>query len=507
MLRFLRRGQRWLTAVIVIGIGGVFVFFMGLGGPLERAGASGTWIRVGPYSFGPREFELARMDREQQMREALGENFDQRAMRDTIDQMTTNLLVERAVLAAEAEEQGLTVGNGEIERTVLNASGFRGEDGRFDPDLYRGWVQQNYGNERTFLQEQRIRMLAGKMLRIMRDNAAVSEAEARASLEQRLEEVRIAFVALGTDEVDEGFEADPEAITSFLEIREGEARDLYAERSETYNVPEQIRARHILVRVEPDASDDDVASAQEKAEGLAARIEAGEDFADLAREVSDDTGSASEGGDLGFFPRGRMVAPFEDAAFALEVDETSPPVRSDFGFHIIRNEERQPAQSRSFEEVQEELAAELLGRDAARQRARERSERLSTAVAGGTGLEVAVRGEELTLERSGLLRRRPDGFIPGLGSATELLAAAFALEPGEASPRVFEVKDQLVLMESIERVAADPAEVDAGWEAEQSRLLGTKRNAQVSAWLESRRKALTDSGDLFVDFAVIGNVR
>lgn len=102
----------------------------------------------------------------------------------------------------------------------------------------------------------------------------------------------------------------------------------------------QIRARHILLRIPPDATSEQRDSVAQEAEALRARAVAGEDFAELARQYSDDTGSAARGGDLGRFGRGQMVGHFEDAAFALGVGEISGVVETPFGFHIIKVEER-----------------------------------------------------------------------------------------------------------------------------------------------------------------------
>lgn len=105
---------------------------------------------------------------------------------------------------------------------------------------------------------------------------------------------------------------------------------------------EQVRARHILVSVAPDASEADEQLALAKAISITQRLRNGEDFAELAQQFSDDTGSGAQGGDLGFFPRGQMVPEFEEAAFSLPIGEISEPVRSQFGYHIIETLEQQP---------------------------------------------------------------------------------------------------------------------------------------------------------------------
>ena len=504
MLRILRSGQRWLTGAIVIGIGGVFVFFMGLGGPL-RGNAPGTVISVGPYSFDTRDFQVARNERESVLRERLGTSYDPRAMRDTVDQLATQALIERSLLAVEATEMGLYVSTEEIERTVR--AGFRDEDGRFDKDQFADWVEYNYGNERNFIREQRMRLLAGKMLSVMRANTRVSEGEDRQAVRQRLEEVRIAFVAFDASEPPEAFEAAEADIAVLLETRETEARSLYEERSSIYDVPEEVHARHILFRLDAGADEEAEKEARARAELALVRLAAGEEFAELAAELTDDEGSRESGGDVGSFGRGRMVKPFEDAAFALAAGETSELVRSDFGFHIIRVEDRKEAALVAFEEVRAELAADLLGLDAARATARIAAEELSETVSDGVDLETAAREAELTLVRSGLLRRRPDGFVPRLGAAQELMASAFTMEPGESSPRIFDVGEKFALVQLLERVEPDAEEVDPLVETERETMLARKRNAQISDWLDWRRRALEESGDFDVDIAAIQSNR
>lgn len=505
MLRILRSGQRWLTGAIVIGIGGVFVFFMGLGGPLQGSSSGAAVITVGPYSFGMRDFQMARNEREDVIRQRLGDQYDARAMRDTIDQLATQSLIERSLLAVEGRELGLAVSTEEIERSVR--AGFRDAEGRFDREQFTDWAEYTYGNERNFIREQRMRMLAGKMLGVMRSNAHVSMGEARQAVRQRNEEVRIAFVAFDATEPPDDFEATSVAVDNLLDTRATEVRSLYDERRSTYESPEQVRARHILFRVNPDADEEAENEVRERAEAALARLAAGEDFAALVEELSDDEGSRETGGDMGFFPRGRMVKPFEDAAFALANGETSELVRSDFGFHIIRTEDHKEAFHRAFEEVREELAADLLRLDEARAVAYLEAEELSAVVAAGTDLEKAANDAELHLERSGLLKRRPDGFVPRLGAAQELMATAFGMEPGQSSAQIFEVGDKLALFQLLERVEPDADEIESLAADEREELLERKRNAQINSWIESRRRALEESGEFSVNIAAIQGSR
>jgi parvulin-like peptidyl-prolyl isomerase len=299
----------------------------------------------------------------------------------------------------------------------------------------------------------------------------------------------------------EEIDISEERVGEFLATREEEARTLYAQRAAIYDVPERVRARHILLQLPSDADEATVAAAEARAEEIRARLEAGEDFAALAKEYSDDPGSKDAGGDLGFFGRGQMVKPFEDAAFALEPGVVSEPVRSDFGIHIIRVEEHTQARNTPFEEVRTDLARELLEREVRMEQAREQAQKISAEVAGGESVEDAARAEGLTLERSGWLRRRPDGFVPGLGAAPEVLATAFALDPGQSSSRIFEVDGKLALVQVLGRQLPDDVDIDKGIADVQQELENQKRNLLAQSWVNSKRTELAEKGEVAVDLS------
>lgn len=153
--------------------------------------------------------------------------------------------------------------------------------------------------------------------------------------------------------------------TSYLkfEVAEKAAKELadkdfetfYKTRQEEFKTPEQVKARHILVRVEKNASEADQKKAKEKAEDILKRLKAGEDFAKLATELSDDPGSKTKGGDLGFFSKGKMVPDFDKAAFSMKPGELSEPVKSPFGFHIIKVEEKKESVVQPYDKVKDKV--------------------------------------------------------------------------------------------------------------------------------------------------------
>jgi len=134
------------------------------------------------------------------------------------------------------------------------------------------------------------------------------------------------------------------------------AHEHYLANPERYAIPESVRARHILIAIQ----DGDRAGARERAEALLQRIRAGEDFAEIADENSDDRATAQGGGELGWFGRGHMTKPFEDAVFALQGSgDLSGVVETEFGFHIIQLEERRESDRVPFDAVKRQIVSQL----------------------------------------------------------------------------------------------------------------------------------------------------
>lgn len=502
MLRILRSGQRWLTAILVGGIGFVFVVLYGWqSGPSDYS-YSEQIVKVGPLEFGIAEFQRVRERREAAIQEQMGDAYKPtKEMREALDNLAARELVEGGLLALAAGDLGLQVTTREIERLVLADPGFRNEEGKFDRENFEKFTQYEYGSQKAFMADRRLALLSIKMLSLLQSQPEVSEGEAREAARRDLEEVQIAFATLDAGKGDPP-EIAADAIAAAIAGRVEEIAKIYQEKGEVYNRPERVRARHILRTVARGASEEDVARVRGEIVAASERIAKGEPFEQVAAEVSQDPGSQNRGGDLGFFARGQMVKEFEDAAFGLTPGQMSGPVKTEFGFHLIELEERQEALTRPLESVREEIAKELLLREALRERARGHAEQLAEAVRGGQTLEAAAREREIAVRRTGWLSRR-NGFVPGLGTSPEVLAAAFVLTPGTSSPRIFEAGDGFALVQLLERKEADPAQVDALVEKKREDLLTAKREARIGAWMEAHRTALVESGELVINLEPI----
>jgi peptidyl-prolyl cis-trans isomerase D len=402
------------------------------------------------------------------------------------------------VLAAEAERVGLRATDDEIRQVVR--SFFRTPEGTIDAAAAREFGERRFGSERRFASEIRDDILMNKLLRLIDAGVEVSDAEVRDALRYQREAVRLALVVLDPERPAADVEVTEEEVAKMLADQAARVREFYDQHPERYRQPERVRARHVLLRVPPDATEEQTAEIRARAEAALARVQGGEDFAAVAGELSEDPGSKGQGGDLGFFARGQMVPAFEAAAFGLEPGQTSEIVRTDFGFHVIRLEERQAAEERSFDDAAREIAEELVRTDRGRELATAQAAALEEAVRGGKSLVDAARELDLEIQRPDWLTRRPDGFVPGVGASSELLIEAFALTTEEpTSPRVFEVGGKKVMVELLERRGPTAEELAAELPAERERLRDALRAEARNAWLDAARRRFQEEGRLRVD--------
>lgn len=149
-----------------------------------------------------------------------------------------------------------------------------------------------------------------------------------------------------------------EEIASKVALSDKELKKYYKNNTKEFATPAKVKARHILIKSQSDASESDQKEAKDKIEAAQKRLEDGEKFAKVAKDVSEGP-SSKKGGDLGFFSKGRMVKGFEDAAFGLEPGEVSDVVKTRFGYHLIKVEDKKPASQKSFEEVKGNLKKKM----------------------------------------------------------------------------------------------------------------------------------------------------
>jgi peptidyl-prolyl cis-trans isomerase D len=503
MLQIMRRGQRWILWFVIVVVGGAFVFFLGSGGRLGRGTGPQVAVRVGDRTFDFRDLDRVRQAQVAEYRRSLGDAFDPEAARGFLDQLSANVLLQTGILAREAERLGLRVGQEEMRDFLRSIPGGTGPDGRIDRDAWTAHAEREYGSLARFEAALRDELLARKAAELLEDSIGLSDAEVRESLRYRLEEVQVAYLALDPHALRKDLTVDDAEAEALLAKDPERVRKAYEERRSEYDQPEQVHARHVLIRIPSGEGVDPAqaeAEARAKAEKVAARIRGGEPFEKVAGEVSDDPGSKGSGGDLGFFPRGRMVGAFEDAAFSLEPGVVSDPVKTPYGFHVIRVEEKRPGKVIPFDDAKVALARELLLEDKAAATADDLAEKVLSAIRDGKSLVEAARERKLTLERPDPLRRRADGVIPGLGTSKAALAAIFAATDQKPTlDRVFEIGSKRVLFQRLGGTRPSDAELDKNLAKAREDMLRERRGQLETAWIEARRAELTREGELQVN--------
>jgi peptidyl-prolyl cis-trans isomerase D len=294
-------------------------------------------------------------------------------------------MIREALLVQAAEGMKLRASDAAVVATIHAIPAFQ-RGGRFDQSAFQSELRRQGLSEGAFEQQIRRLLVTNQLIEGLRASAIVTDAELDDAL--RLSEqkrdlsyfvVRAsdsgAAIVVTDDEVKARYEANasqyvtPERVqVEYLELDarqlagsitpdEEALRAFFEQRRSELSEPAQRRARHILVKVSQGAAEDAVAAAKAKAAAALERIRGGADFAAVAREVSDDPGSAAKGGDLGWFERGVMVKEFEDAAFAQAPGKAGDPVRSPFGFHVIEVTEVRDPKPMSFESARETLLA------------------------------------------------------------------------------------------------------------------------------------------------------
>jgi peptidyl-prolyl cis-trans isomerase D len=294
-------------------------------------------------------------------------------------------------------------------------------------------------------------------------------------------------------------------VRAFLASSAARVEKFYKDNATRWERKGRISARHVLVRVPEGAPAAQEDAARKKAEAIAERLAKGEDFAKVAKEASDDAATKDKGGDLGFFGPGEMAKPFEDAAFALKPGGLSAPVRTRFGWHVLRVDASEPARTVPLAEVRNAIAREILEEDGARKLADRRArEALAQAKAGkklsvlfpatppgdarGKAVAPTLGGDPLKAEDTGPFSRSGD-FVPRVGAAPALAAAAFAASSaGQLLPDVQDTPTGPVVAQVKDRRRPDPSRYAAERD-DVATQLRAKRQAQIeAAWVKSLRE-------------------
>src|SRR3989442_8169702 len=453
MLRFLRKYSSSIGVKIVYGLlAALFILWMGGGIGGERR--QGVAVVPG-QAISRRDLEQATAALNRQYEQLLRGRAD--LLRGlNLSGQALDQLIEQALLRHEAARLGIAVTNAEIDDRVKRMPELQ-ENGRFD----RSRLEAVLHGERVpgeFEDAIRQSILRQRLQALVTDGVGVSDGELEERYRFDHEKANLAFVrsaaadlaatiTLSDDERQKDLDAHadsyrvparvraryvayrPADFLSQVEVKDDDVAEYYAlHKEDKFTEPEQVRARHILVKTAADAGPDAKAAARKKAEELLAKVKAGADFGVLAKERSEDAGSAANGGDLGLFRWGRMTPALGGAAFALQGGGLRDVVETPFGFHVIKVEEHRPGGVKPLETVHDEIV-DTLKRERSLALARKQAEEDRRKIARGTPFAEALAGR--TIEETPPFAKGAEG--PGVGRVPSFAESAFALREGEVS--------------------------------------------------------------------------
>jgi peptidyl-prolyl cis-trans isomerase D len=428
-----------------------------------------------------------------------------------------NDLVQEAVVVQRARAEGFGVGDEELNAQIHLVPTFQ-EGGRFSLKRYQEFLRRRGLTDVAFEQDVRRELTRVKAESTVKSGVKVSEAELEQAFQARREEIRAAWALVELAPLVSAATASEEEIQAHLrehpaEFREPERRRIqyvtvnprdfarpvadadvekfYTERGAEFESPRQVRAAHILIRVAETGGSEAEDRARAKAAEAIRRARAGEDFAKLARQLSEDPGSKANGGELGLVRKGEVLPEFEQALFALGKGEIAPePVRTAAGFHAIKALEIREAGKKPLKEVAAQIRERLAG-EAAERAALARASEVKAALQAAKDFMAEARKlglapVETTIARSAL----PAGF----GRTDPLEETAFGLAAGGVSPPV-KAPAGFVVLKSIEAI---PAGVPPLAEIKDKVAAAVKRNKADAAALEKARQIAGEAkgGDL-----------
>src|SRR5262249_25503696 len=405
------------------------------------------------------EFRRTYQAQLQSYRAAYGGNMNEGLLKQLgIDQQILQQMVDERAALAEAQRLGLKISDEEVAQRIYAIPAFQ-ENGAFiGTQRYQQLLASQRPPVTTSEFEENVRrsLAVDKLRQSLTDWVSVSDKELEQEYRRRNDKGKLAVVTFNADaylphvsasdpNVQAYFNAhtadfkvpekrkvkylliDVEALRAKVNVPPADVERAYNDNIEQYTTPEQVRASHILFKTE--GKDDAVVKA--KAEDVLKQAKApGADFAALAKKYSEDEGNAKNGGDLDFFGKGRMVPEFDRVAFSMEPGQTSDLVKTEYGYHIIKLTDKKPGGTKKLDEVRQQLIDQL-AYDRAQTQAATLAESLEQQIKKPADLDTVAKAQGLTVQETGLFAR--DEPILGVGSAPEMTARAFSMNPGEVS--------------------------------------------------------------------------
>ena len=472
MIRFLQQDNRVVKALFVViiaaaSVGMVVYLIPGLTG--MGANTTDTFATVYPHWYNRifssgdtiSQQRVSQMARQQLMRRG-PQYADNPMIVSIIERQVGQQLVQQQILLDEAAKLGIYASDDDVSQFLHQGQfgEFLYPNGQFiGTDRYTNFIAQQFNLSVTeFEQELRQQIIIRRLQALVTAGVVVSDKEVRDAYRTENIKIKFDYAVISADDLRKTINPSDSDLQAFFtknaaryatavpeqrkityiaftpdqmpggtpQISQQEIQQYFKAHASEYQVPDQARSRHILVKVAPNADPKTDAAAKAKADGLLKQIQGGANFADLAKKNSDDPGSKDKGGELGFAHRGMMVPEFDNAIFTQKIGETKI-VKTSFGYHIIQVEERQEAHTQSLSEVLPTIQGTLFRQKAAA--AEQNYAQTLTSEAIKNGLQKTAAAHHLEVSTTQPLGVR--GVISALPDSSQITAKAFESKQGD----------------------------------------------------------------------------
>lgn len=501
----------WVATVFLGTIALVFTFW---GVDFQAAGANFA-AKVNGQKIASETVRRAWQQRQSQLQQMMRSDLPPEMVKSQ-QQAMLDEFVRSALLSQRAHKFGYRVSDEALAQRILEFPELQ-VDGKFSRDRYAMLLRQQGRTEPQFETELRSDLTIRQVQAGVAESAFVApyELDRRFALEKQERELDYALiptsefadkVAVTDEQIQSWYDSHkndyllPETMDlqyieltrakseTGVKVTENDLKDYYEQVKERFESPERRHARHILITTGEGVND---AAAEKKAAELTASAKNGADFAQLAKDNSKDPGSAAQGGDLGWAQRGMFVGPFEEALFSMKPGEIRGPIKTQFGYHVLRLEEVEAGKVRPYDEVRAEIEAEYR-KDRSQTIFYDESQKLADlAFASLTELDSVAKATDLPVKTIKGFSREGGGE---LGADPGVIEAAFSeevLEQGRNSPLVTIGEDRALVLRAADHKPAEPrpladvrAQIEAQLKTQAARDAAAKKGTDALAKLQ-----------------------
>lgn len=517
MLKLMRDyAGSWLIKIILGAIVIVFVFW-GVGSfssqkNLKIASVNGEPITLDDYR--PAYNRLIN-----QYRNRFGNNLDDKMIKSLgLKKMALDQLVDRTLLQQEALNLNFRVSDEELAESIKSMPEFQ-TNGVFNNKIYTKLLNLNRLTPQAFEDSRRSDMVLERLNSFILNNAKVSEQEIKEWYQWNNASVKIDYALLDPEtykeiettdeELNEYYEKnkesykteakikiqyihfDPEKYLDRVDLPEQDIIDYYNANVKEFSIDKTVEARHILFKVDQNAPAEEVDKKKAKADEILKMAQDGKDFAELAKEFSEGP-SKDKGGLLGAFKKEAMVKPFADKAFSMKAGEISEPVRTQFGWHIIKVEKVNEAHKKSLEDEKENIRKKI-SKDKAKMVAYDEAQNLYDSAFEDDNLKMIAGPKNLDVIETDFftLKTGPKG----LKSSSKIASEAFKLPVMELSD-VQDIEDNYYMLQVLEKIPQEISKYEDVKEKVKADLIKQKQDEKAKTNADSLLAALKEGQDI-----------